>query len=343
MPHIVFVISMGIVFSYPSFVFAGVTSLFTGKVKALFAQNTVSDEQPRGTSQTMELFKPVVVDSTTTNGAEIDQNQESDALSAVSGPLRISTEDIDFPMTDTVSVYEVKSGDTIESVAKIFDVSVNTIMWANNLPSRKITKGDTLIILPITGIKHTVKKGDSITTLARKYKADEQDIASYNGIAVDATLLPGDTVIVPDGEIAIAQPSKVSKGKTPKKSTILNTYANSAPDGFLTRPVIGARRTQGIHGHNGVDLAAPVGTPVLASGSGRVIVARTGGYNGGYGSMVIISHNKGIQTVYAHLSQVHVVSGQMVSQGETIGAVGNTGRSTGSHLHFEVRGAKNPF
>ena len=290
----------------------------------------------------MPLFKPTVVDGTTTDGADLPLNGSQESLQAVSGPLRVSTEDVDFPTSDTVSVYEVKSGDTIQDVAKLFNVSVNTIVWANNLTSRTISKGDTLIILPITGIKHVVKKGDTITSIAKKYKADADDVATYNGDSVDAVLAVGDTVIVPDGEIEIVQSTKKPKTTT-KKSKILDFYAYTAPGDFLTRPLVGGRKTQGIHGHNGVDLGAPQGTPVLASATGRVIVAKTGGYNGGYGNMIIISHDKGIQTVYAHLRTIYITQGQTVVQGQAIGEVGNTGRSTGSHLHFEVRGAKNPF
>lgn len=322
---------------------AGVISNFTDKVKAIFVEAPLPEEETSlATTQTMALFKPTVVDGTTTDGAEEVINLEQDSLQAVSGPLRVSTEDVDFPMTDTISVYEVKKGDTLQTVAKLFNVSVNTIMWANNLTSKTITKGDTLVILPVTGIKHVVKKGDTIASVAKKYKADEQDIASYNGVSVDAELAINDTVIVPDGEIEIIQATPKTS-KTKAKPRILNSYTYAAPSGFLTRPVIGGRKSQGIHGHNGVDIAASIGTPVLASASGRVIIARVGGYNGGYGNMIIISHDKGVQTVYGHLNTIAVTQGQTVTQGQQIGEVGNTGRSTGSHLHFEVRGAKNPF
>lgn len=288
----------------------------------------------------MALFKPTVVNVSATETPEELQDDKG-VLQAVSGSLRVSTEDIDFPMTDTVSVYEVKQGDTIQDVAKLFNVSVNTIMWANNLSSKTITKGDTLIILPITGIKHTIKKGDSIASIAKKYKADADDIAIYNGVSVDTMLAVGDTVIVPDGEITAA-PTPKAKTSTKKTSRILNSYSYSTPEGFLIRPTTG-RKTQGLHGHNGIDIGAAPGTPVFAAASGRVIVAKLGGYNGGYGNMIIISHDKGVQTVYAHLRDIYITQGATVTQGQVIGEVGNTGRSTGPHLHFEVRGAKNPF
>lgn len=343
MSHIVLLIAVAAMLTSPSLVHASAITSFTGKIKSIFLAEKTDDQQSFATSQTMELFKPVVIDSTSTDDANSVASSEQDSLQAVSGPLRISTEDVDFPTSDTVSVYEVKQGDTIADVAKLFNVSVNTIMWANNLSSKTITKGETLIILPITGIKHNVKKGDTIDTIAKKYKADEQDIATYNGLAVDASLAVGDTVIVPDGEIeVIQQPQKAKTSKT-KKPRILNSYANSTPDGFLTRPLSGGRKTQGIHGHNGIDIAATPGTPVVASGNGRVIVAKMGGYNGGYGNMIIITHDRGVQTVYAHLRDIYITSGQTVAQGQVIGEVGNTGRSSGPHLHFEVRGAKNPF
>lgn len=320
--------------------FSSMSLSFAGKVKSIFASEEGSfDTEEVATSQTMTLIKPVVRDETLTS-AESNEDENSDSLSVVSGSLRVSTEDIDFPMSDTVSVYEVKKGDTLSTVAKLFGVSKNTIIWANDLKSQTISPGDTLVILPMTGIKHSVKKGDTIASIARKYKADIDDIAKFNGVSVDSLLVAGDTVLVPDGEIEVVAPVK-SKNFAKKK--ILNSYTYTAPSGFLVRPVLGGRKSQGLHGHNGVDIAATPGTPIVAAATGRVIVAKTGGYNGGYGSMVIISHANGVQTIYAHLRAVYVSSGTTVEQGQTIGEVGNTGRSTGPHLHFEVRGAKNPF
>ena len=324
---------------------AGALSDFTEKVKAIFVKNDEDTVPDSGTPQTMSLFKPTVVDAAAVSGGEADNTQDLDVMQATSGSLRLSTEDIDFPTSDTISVYEVKKGDTLATVAKLFNVSKNTIMWANDLKSQSLTPGDTLVILPMTGIKYVVKKGDTIASLARKYRADEGDIAKFNGIGDDTDLTEGDTLLIPDGEIAIAQPTTV-KSKNSKgivRTKILNTYSYTAPAGFLIRPIIGGRKSQGIHGHNGVDLAAAPGTPVMAAASGRVIVAKMGGYNGGYGNMIIMTHDNGIQTVYAHLRAIYVSPGQTVPQGQQIGELGNTGRSTGPHLHFEVRGAKNPF
>jgi len=331
-------------FLYPPHVSASVLSSFTEKVKAIFLatnDNTASAAETE-TSQTLQIFKPVVVNDVETADVGTD-DLTSDALSATSGSLRVSTEDIAFPADDTISVYEVKKGDSLATVAKLFGVSKNTIIWANDLKSQNIAPGDTLIILPMTGIKHTVKKGDTVSSIAKKYKADFDDIAKFNGVAPDAKLAIGDIVLVPEGEIAITTTAKSKSGALVTSARLLNSYSMTTPDGFLIRPVVGGRKTQGLHGHNGIDIAATPGTPVLASASGRAIVVKVGSYNGGYGNMVVITHDKGIQTIYSHLRTVNIVQGQTVSQGQVIGGVGNTGRSTGPHLHFEVRGAKNPF
>lgn len=335
--YTVFIFLTIFVFS-PTITYAGSFSDFTDKVKSIFIKTEGVSDIESETSQTMSLFKPNVVEAASESG-EASEDVESDVLQATTGSLRFSTEDIDFPISDTISVYEVKKGDSLSTVAKLFSVSKNTIMWANDLKSESIKPGDVLVILPMTGIKHNIKKGDTIKSIAKKYKADEEDIAKFNGIAEDSELAIGETILVPDGEIAIAQ---TSKKKSTGKSRILNSYSQNAPSGFLIKPANG-RRSQGIHGHNGVDIAGPQGTPILASASGRVIVAKNSGYNGGYGKLIIMTHDNGIQTVYAHLRNVYVSSGQTISQGTVIGEMGNTGRSTGSHLHFEVRGAKNPF
>jgi murein DD-endopeptidase MepM/ murein hydrolase activator NlpD len=328
---------------FPQKTEASILSSFTDKVKAVFVGK--EEEAEDVTIQSLALFKPVINEDVL-NAAEAGEDIDAESLQATSGSLRVSTEDIDFPTSDTISVYEVKKGDTLSTVAKLFGVSKNTIIWANDLKSQTISPGDTLVILPMTGIKHTVKKGDTVLSIAKKYKADTDDITKFNGIADDAPLTLGDTLLIPDGEIAVvATPSKskASGAKSVIKTKILSTYSLTAPSGFLIRPVVGGRRTQGVHGHNGVDIASVPGTPILAAATGRVIVAKVGGYNGGYGNMIIMTHDGGIQTVYAHLRAVYVTSGQTITQGTVIGELGNTGRSTGPHLHFEVRGAKNPF
>lgn len=237
--------------------------------------------------------------------------------------------------TGQISVYIVRKGDTLSEIAKMFGVSANTIVWANDIKGGVIKEGQELVILPISGVRHVVKSGDTLKSLATKYKADFNDILLYNGLASDSKIKPGDVVIIPDGVISAAQTSLASGSQT---SLSYPTYV-----GYYLRPIVGGRKTQGIHGQNGIDLAAPIYTPILASANGKVIVSRTGGYNGGYGTYVVISHANGTQTLYAHMSRNNVSVGQEVTQGQIIGAVGSTGKSTGPHIHFEIRGAKNPF
>ncbi len=234
-----------------------------------------------------------------------------------------------------ISIYTIREGDTLSEIGEMFGVSVNTIMWANDLTrASAIQPGQTIIILPISGINYTVKKGDTITGIVEYYKADLEEVLQYNDIAISSVLTPGQTILIPDAELHTAVPSKVVKSSaagTPNYS------------GYYIRPIRGGVKTQGIHGHNGVDLAAPIGTPIYASASGVVIVSNVGGWNGGYGNFIIISHANGTQTVYSHNTKNLVQAGDYVEQGDQIATVGTTGKSTGPHVHFEIRGARNPF
>ncbi len=241
--------------------------------------------------------------------------------------------------SDQISTYVVHQGDTLSQIAKMFNVSVNTIVWANDIKNGAISPGDTLVILPVSGIQYKVKSGDTIPTIAKKYNADANEIVQYNGLTEDSQLAVGDEIIIPNAEVAqIAKTT--SSGSTNKLKT---NYKNAIP-GYFIRPISGGSRSQGLHGFNGVDLAAPVGTDIMASASGHVIVAKNnGGYNGGYGNYIVIAHPNGTQTLYAHMRDVAVTVGQAVNQGNVIGHIGMTGKTTGPHVHFEVRGAVNPF
>jgi murein DD-endopeptidase MepM/ murein hydrolase activator NlpD len=236
-----------------------------------------------------------------------------------------------------ISIYVVREGDSLSSIAKMFGVSVNTIIWANNMTrGQKLTIGETLVILPVTGVQYTIKKGDTLGSIAKKYGSDADEILSFNGIA-DGGLVVGDTIIIPDGEIVAVQPV------TRPASSKLSGKTSTVYDNYYQAPLTGYRRTQGVHGHNGVDLASYMGAPVLSAAGGEVIVARQSGYNGGYGKYVVVRHSNGTQTLYAHLLSVTVSPGDVLMRGQQVGTLGNTGRSTGPHLHFEIRGAKNPF
>lgn len=241
-----------------------------------------------------------------------------------------------------VSTYIVRQGDTISSIAKMFDVSAGTILSANDLKrGDTLSVGQKLIILPISGVQYTVKKGDAISSIAKKHKVDIGEIVGFNGFSSsEEDLTIGEVIIIPFAEVE-------EKSTIQTKKTTSKAHGTSGPDysGYYMRPVqyeLG-RKSQGLHGYNGVDIAGAVGTPIVAAASGEVIVSKQGGWNGGYGSYIVISHDNGTQTLYGHLSGVVAKEGWRVSKGQLIGYMGSTGRSTGSHLHFEVRGAKNPF
>ena len=244
---------------------------------------------------------------------------------------------------DDISVYVVRRGDTIAQIAEMFGVSTNTILWTNDLKKGdKLKEGDTLFILPVSGVQHIVVKGETLASIAKKYKVDMDTVTSFNGLEKDAVLAIGDELIIPDAEMP-NDPPKSSSGKSSSgKSTGASLIDAS---GYFKHPLPGMRRrSQGPHGPGGrgIDMAAPTGTPIVAAAGGTVLLARTG-WNGAYGNMVIVQHANGTKTLYAHMSRLGTTTGAKVSQGETIGYVGNTGRSTGPHLHFEVQGAKNPF
>jgi murein DD-endopeptidase MepM/ murein hydrolase activator NlpD len=224
-------------------------------------------------------------------------------------------------------------------IAEMFDVTANTVLWANDLTSAKsITPGQTLIILPIAGVRHVVKSGDSITTIAKKYEADVAEILSFNQLEKGVDLAIGATVIVPGGAMHTATAKPAVGSKSPTAAS-----AGSKTASAFVHPAPGAKKTQGIHGYNAVDLAASIGTAVRAAAGGEVIVSKSTGWNGGYGQYIVVRHSNGAQTLYAHLSANNVGVGDYVEAGEVIAAMGNSGKSTGPHLHFEVRGAKNPF
>jgi LysM repeat protein len=297
-----------------------------------------------------DLLKPTTTSHFSSNRRELSSSESKNlnldektgTLSVSAGPMRTSDEDeLYIPDTETISVYSVKEGDTLPEIAETFGVSVNTILWANDLTSKKIKEGDEIVILPVSGIYYTVKKGDTLKSIAKKYKGDAADIAFFNGLALEDGLSIDDRIVIPDGEMPEAVVAKAKKTKTKTKNVVVSGAI--VTNGYYIRPIVGGRRTTGIHGHNAVDLASSFGTPVMASADGRVIISKRGGWNGGYGSYVVVSHNNGTQTLYAHLQETSVSVGETVSQGQTVGLMGSTGKSTGPHVHFEIHGARNPF
>jgi len=288
------------------------------------------------------------------NNTDLNSNDNivsGTSLLPATGPMGVSDgKDTPDPSTEDTSVYVVRQGDSISQIASMFGVSVDTVLWANDMKKGdKLTEGEVLLILPISGLEYTVKKGDTLQSIAKDYKADINDIIQNNDITEDTKLAVGDTLIIPNA-------SKSEESGTPIKDTKAsaekdNQYYQNHPiknfAGYYVNPVPGYRLSQGIHDNNAVDLAIARGTSVHAAASGTVTLARLG-YNGGFGGLVIISHSNGTETLYAHLSKLSTYTGEKVSQGEVIASSGGVpgtpyaGHSTGAHLHFEVHGARNP-
>jgi len=297
------------------------------------------------TVQTMPLARPAsnIDPSPAQGGGDLTIVGDS-ALVPDEGPVG-TVADLERPRNSQISIYVVKQGDTISGIAKLFDVSVNTIRWANNLaPGAPLKVGDTLTILPVSGITYTVKKGDTIASIAKTFKADADEIVNYNELG--EVLTPGKVITIPDAEVPIPVVTRPAKPQKPRTNTPhdVGPIGTLAENAYYAAPLARYTLTQGLHGFNGVDMGNSIGTPIMASADGEVIVARQGGWNGGYGNYVVIQHDNGSQTLYAHQSRIVVGVGENVVQGQVIGYVGNTGRSTGPHLHFEVRnGPRNPF
>lgn len=304
-------------------------------VSGLFGGNFSQEEIITSNSQNMPLLEAVVnSDSISIGGGDI--SVENNALVSEVGPSGSMVDISEKTSNDKISIYVVRKGDSLSQIAKMFDVSINTIIWANDLQKKPISEGQTLVILPVSGVKHSVVKGETLQSIAKKYKGNIDEIVQFNNLSLDSKIAIGDIVIVPDGEINIPVSNGVGIKNTKKVSEI------PSHNGYYILPAKG-RRSQGLHGYNAVDIAAPVGTPIVASASGDVIVSKDYGWNGGYGNYIVLKHNNGTQTLYGHASEVIVSVGQHIAQGQVIGYVGNTGKSTGPHLHFEIRGVKNPF
>ncbi len=235
-----------------------------------------------------------------------------------------------------VSEYSVKEGDNLSSIAAKFDVSIESVKWANpSINWQKVKPGVVVSMPPVTGVVYKVRPGDTVYSIAKKFQTNAQGIVDFplNTFSNDETftLVAGQTLIVPDG---IMPDESVS---APRFANVLTPDAGSVTaTGAFVWPTQGRITQPFRYYHKGTDIANSMGTPVLVADSGRVVVA--GWANTGYGNHIIVDHENGYQTLYGHLSQISVVVGQRVSRGSQIGLMGSTGRSTGPHLHFEIRG-----
>lgn len=236
------------------------------------------------------------------------------------------------PNRDGLLAYKVQKGDNLAKIAANFGISLNTILWANtkiNANSLKI--GQEIVILPVSGVIYDVRPGDTLNSIAEKYSADVNKIISYNVGLSPSKLESRDTIIIP-----YAKPLKT----TYYTGSVLPEYP-----GYFAVPTTGWNWGK-LHNYNAVDIANACGTAVYASAEGLVSEVYSSGWNNGYGIYVVIEHPNNTKTLYSHMQKAIVSVGDYVSQGDTIGYIGNTGKTdgvTGCHLHLEVIGAKNPF
>lgn len=235
---------------------------------------------------------------------------------------------------DKVENYTVKSGDTLASIGKKFGISVDTIKWANDLKNDTIKPEQTLKIAPVTGVVHTVVSGETVYSIAKKYKTTAQNIVNFifNDFAdIDTfALRAGQVLYVPDGVIEPEQP---------KYAAMAPQYANAVAGvrgstNFIW-PTTGIITQYPTWYHMAFDIASNSLPPIIAADTGTVTFA--GCIDWGYGCHVVIDHGNGYSTLYGHMSVISVSAGQAVNQGQQIGVMGSTGRSTGPHLHFEIR------
>ena len=274
----------------------------------------------------------------------IAPNTTSTDLNAIVRQVWLKTA-ITSKTTYTVSDYTVQPGDALFSIAAQFNIKPETLLWANNAilggSPDSLRIGQVFKVPPVDGVYYQVQTGDTLSSIAKKFSANLDDILNWPGNNIDLTtqqVTPGDYVMVPGGHeklVVWVVPSVASSGA-------LNKAGNPCGPGPVGSGFIWPTTNHFLSGNNfwsghpGIDIAAGFGVPVWAASAGTVTIAQ-GGWNGGYGNVVMIDHNNGYLTVYGHLSQINVSACESVSAGQGIGLAGSTGNSTGPHLHFEIR------
>lgn len=290
------------------------------------------------------------------NNPNVDETYaDGTGVSTDSGSLVIlNPEDTGIDSGDTPTgrteaiTYVVQPGDVLGNIAEKYNVSVNTILWENNLSwNSTIRPGQKLSILPQSGINYEIKSGDTVLAIAKKYQTEASDIVEINKLADAGDIAIGDTLFIPNG-VKPTQVVSSYKPPTPVYSNDDDIPANAEDINTGTKflwPTISKRITQYYNwSHTGLDIGDKTGNPIYAAEAGKV--EKAGWNSGGYGNYVIINHGNGLKTLYGHASKLLVSVGDSVSRGETIALIGSTGRSTGPHLHFEVRvdnARKNPL
>jgi LysM repeat protein len=276
------------------------------------------------------------------NPEDMETNEEISSQITSGGtafikPEIASTKITKQPRTEIVE-YTVKPGDSISTIAAEFEVTVNTVLWENDLSAYSLIKpGQSLKILPASGISHEVKKGENLSSIAKKYKIDEEKIIEFNNLSQNGLLSINQKLIIPGGiKAKVVAPKQTSSytGISAIKELITQPSATPVASNKMNWPTVGHRISQYYSWrHLGLDVANKTGTPIYSSDAGTIEFA---GWSTGYGNNIIVDHGGGKKTRYAHLSKFYVEKGDSAEKGEAIGEMGSTGWSTGPHLHFEV-------
>ncbi|MBI4592195.1 M23 family metallopeptidase [Candidatus Uhrbacteria bacterium] len=293
--------------------------------------------------EVVEAGSPVVTlgaQSSYISGTVVDARRQTDLdfLEETATPSvgeEVAEEAIQVPTRSEIESYVVQEGDTLGRIAESFGLSLSTILWSNGLSyTSTIRPGQELKILPVDGILYTVRNGDTLSRIARSYSVDVETIMTQNGLESANRLAIGDELLLPGGE----PPSPVATTRSSASITTLFTAPSvSAPSvvvGGWVWPTDWHTITQ-YYGwrHTGVDIDGDYTTSSYAARAGVVIYS---GWRSGYGLCVEVDHGDGYVTRYAHHSKNYVAVGEVVSTGQVLAQTGTTGRSTGTHLHFEV-------
>lgn len=294
-------------------------------LRAIINRPWISDDSEENTDET--YANGALINALSLNPGETNDNNNNPSLASAS--------------RSEIIYYTVDQGDTISSIANKFKISVNTILWSNNLTAFSLIRpGDKLSILPVSGAVYTVKSGDTVGKIALKFGVEENSIFQYNNIKSANGLVIGRTIVIPGGR-KISETVAIKKINTNKTSNavaviekLINPKKAPASNTSMAWPTEGHRISQYYSWrHTGLDIANKVGTPLYAAEAGTVEFA---GWSNGYGNNILINHGGGKKTRYAHASKLFVKVGEEVDRGEQIAAMGSTGWSTGPHIHFEV-------
>lgn len=293
-----------------------------------YTNNTISDELGSLDAQNAsgETLNPVDSEIATINqGSIVQPTLTGSAPSAV---------------FNSEESHIVNEGETLSEIAALYGVRVQTLLDENGLTETSfIRPGQKLTILVTPSgkaVRHQVKSGDTISSIAKAYGVSEESITSFNNLNDADSLALGQTLIIDGG----SKPAPRASTTLARVSNFLSTpiatgSPASGPSGKFGWPAPGRSVTQGVRaGHIAIDVDCESSQSLFAAESGTVAAA---GWSGGYGNRIVLNHGGGIQTLYGHFAKLYVSAGQSVSRGQAIGQCGTTGYSTGTHLHFEVR------